>query len=425
MLTYPDSYYFASSHAPLKCEPLESEIDADVCVIGGGYTGLSSAIHLAKLGLSVVLLEAHQVGWGASGRNGGQVGSGHNKDQIQLEKQFGTTRAKELWQIAESAKAIVKSVIEEFSINCDYKLGVAHPDHKPRFASESKRIVEKLNNDYAYSKIEYLNQEKMAEISGSTQYFGGTFDQGAAHLHPLNYALGLAKAAQSLGVKIFEHTKVSHYKIAEMGQVFTAHGKVCTHKIVLACNGHLANLEPKLAGQIMPINNFIVATEPLDDALVEKINPHDVALADSRFVVNYYRLSADKRLLFGGGENYRTSFPKDIASFVRKPMLEIYPYLKDTKIDYAWGGTLAVTLNRMPNFGTLHDHKIIYAQGYSGHGVAMATLAGQMIADYICGDGDQFNIMANLPSPRFPGGKWLRWPSMVAGMAYYALRDRI
>ena len=422
---HPPSYYVESSHLTIKTARLEGELDTDVCIIGGGYTGLSSAIHLAKLGHSVVLLEAHKVGWGASGRNGGQVGSGLNKEQAELEKLFGVQTAQQLWEIAESAKSCVTALIDEFAIECDYKPGVAHPDHKPRYAKDSQQYVDKLQHDYQYTQIEYLNQAEMAELTGSDQYFGGSLDMGAAHLHPLNYALGLAKAAQKLGVKIYENSAVSYYKTGKITKIITAHGMVRANRVVIGCNGYLGNLEPKLHGKIMPINNFIVATEPLNDELAKRVNPRDVAIADSRFVVNYFRLSADKRLLFGGGENYRAAFPKDIATFVRKPMRQIYPYLKDIKIDYAWGGTLAVTLNRLPHFGTLDNARVIYAQGYSGHGVALASLAGQLIANKISGDDAQFDLMARLPTRRFPGGKWLRWPSMAAGMAYYALRDRI
>ena len=422
---HPASYYDASCNKRLDFTMLEESLDTDICVIGGGYTGLSSAIHLARRGYSVVLLEAKKVGWGASGRNGGQVGSGLNKEQAEVEKLFGVEKAHRLWAVAQSAKVCVKTLIDEFDIECDYKQGVAHPDHKPRYANDSQQYVDKLQQDYQYSQIEYLNQSQMAEISGSDEYFGGSLDRGAAHLHPLNYALGLAAAAKSLGVKIFEHSEVSGYHIGEPSTVLTERGCVRTNRIVLACNGYLGKLESRLVGQIMPINNFIVATEPLTDEQVQRVNPYDVAIADSRFVVNYFRLSADKRLLFGGGENYRASFPKDIAAFVRKPMVQIYPYLRDVKIEFAWGGTLAVTLNRLPHFGTLDNERVVFAQGYSGHGVALASYAGQLIADKISGECEQFDLMAGLPTGRFPGGKWLRWPGMAAGMAYYALRDRL
>lgn len=365
------------------------------------------------------------MGWGASGRNGGQVCTGQRKEQEELEQMLGKTHARSLWELSEEAKHTLRSLIKEFGIECDYKPGIAHADHKPGYADETRHYVEKLNNEYGYDQISYLSQAEMADITGSDTYYGGSFDLGAGHLHPLNYALGLAHAARKLGVRIYEHAPVSHYQTAENVTIHSPEFKVTANHVVLACNGYLGKLEPRLAGKIMPINNFVAATEPLNSDLVNRINPRDVAIADSRFVVNYYRMSADRRLLFGGGENYRASFPRDIAAFVRKPMSQIYPELRDVPIDYAWGGTLAVTLNRLPHFGTLNQGRVIYAQGYSGQGVALATLAGKLIAEVITGKADRFDSIAKLPTPSFPGGTLLRWPSMALGMAYYALRDRL
>ena len=422
--SHTESYYADTINRPLVVEQLCAEIDVDVCIIGGGFTGVSSALHLAQRGYSVVLLEANKIGWGASGRNGGQVGSDMRRDQDDLENMLGLDKARQMWGVAEAARHKVKSLIDEFKIDCDYKNGVAHPNHRVRFDAASKHHVDKLNQQYGYEEIEYLDAVEMAEVTGSETYFGGTLDLGAAHLHPLNYLLGLAHAARSKGALLFEHSKVITYEVNGVIKVRTQQGLVRANRLVLACNGYLGNLESRLKGFIMPINNFIIATEPLEEKLVKQINPRDVAIADSRFVINYYRLSADNRLLFGGGENYRTGFPSNITEFVRKPMLQVYPYLKDIRIDYAWGGTLAVTLNRMPHFGTLENDRIVYAQGYSGHGVAIATLAGSLIAEKISGSSEQFDLLASAPTPRFPGGSLLRWPSMVMGMAYYALRDR-
>lgn len=423
--SHPGSYYADTINHPLVTEQLSVEIDADICVIGGGYSGVSSALHLAERGYSVVLLEASKIGWGASGRNGGQLCSGQHKDQDELENMLGFEKAQQLWALAEEAKHSVKALVDKFSIDCDYKPGNAHPDHKARYAEETRRYVDKLNQQYGYQQIEYLDATEMAEVTGSQSYFGGSLDHGAAHLHPLNYLLGLAHAARSAGARLYEHSEVTGYDVNGVIHVRTQQGQVRANRLVLACNAYLGKLEPRLKGRIMPINNFIVATEPLDEKLAEQVNPRDVAIADSRFVINYYRLSADKRLLFGGGENYRRGFPHNIANFVRKPMLQVYPYLKNIRIDYAWGGTLAVTLNRLPHFGTLENDRIVYAEGYSGHGVALATLAGKLVAEKISGCSNQFDLMAAIPTPRFPGGSLLRWPSMVAGMAYYALRDRI
>jgi len=422
---YPSSYYHASRNRAPQTSPLDGSNRADVCVIGGGYTGLSTALHLSKNGYKVILIEARKVGWGASGRNGGQLGSGQRKDQIELEKLFGKDVAHQLWDLAQDAKALAKNLISEYQIDCDLKPGIAHPNHKPGYADDTRAYVDHLRMHYAYDSIEYLERDEMASIVGSESYYGGNIDYGAAHLHPLNYALGLADAAIQNGAILHENTVAESYQEDETTRVLTNRGTVGADSIVLACNGYLGKLDKRLSGKIMPINNFIIATEPLSEERVNEINPKDIAFADSRFVVNYYRLSADKRLLFGGGENYSASFPRDIESFVRKPMLEVYPQLVDTPIEYAWGGTLAVTLNRMPHFGRLGKHNTYFAQGYSGHGVAIATLAGKLIADAIAGEAEKFDLFGKLPTRSFPGGDLLRWPGMVLGMSYYALRDRL
>ena len=421
---YPDSYYEATRNRHIELEALDGSCRADVCIIGGGYTGLSSALHLAQRGYEVVLLEARKPGWGASGRNGGQVCSGQRKDQVELTEMVGADSARRFWELAEAAKETVRQLVAEHAIDCDLKPGIAHPNHKPGYDDESRRYVDFLREKYDYDQIEFLERDAMAELVGSDSYYGGSLDMGAGHLHPLNYALGLADAALAAGARIFRDTPVSGYREGKPNRVQTMSGVVEADNIVLACNGYLGKLEKRLAGQIMPINNFVIATEPLSESLREQVNPRDVAIADSRFVVNYYRLSADKRLLFGGGENYRQNFPGDIASFVRKPMLQVYPQLSDTRIDYAWGGTLAVTLNRMPHFGRL-GNSVYFAQGYSGQGVAMASLAGRLIAETLAGESENFDLFGKIPTRAFPGGDLLRWPGLVLGMSYYALRDRI
>ncbi len=420
---YPDSYYQATRNREISLGALDGSTRADVCIIGGGYTGLSSALHLAQRGYDVVLLEARKPGWGASGRNGGQVCSGQRKDQIELTKMVGADTARQFWELAEAAKDTVKQLVARHRIECDLKAGIAHPNHKPGYAPGTERYVDFLRREYDYAQIDYLERDAMAELVGSDSYHGGSLDMGAGHLHPLNYALGLADAALAAGARIYQDSPVSGYQEGKPSRVQTERGVIEAEHIVLACNGYLGKLENRVAGKIMPINNFIIATEPLSEALLGEINPRDVAIADSRFVVNYYRLSADKRLLFGGGENYRLNFPGDIASFVRKPMLQVYPQLANCRIDYAWGGTLAVTLNRMPHFGRV-GNAIYYAQGYSGHGVAMASLAGKLIADALSGEAEKFDLFGRIPTRSFPGGDLLRWPGLVLGMSYYALRDR-
>jgi len=421
---HPNSYYHASQNRSVELTPLDGSRRADVCIIGAGYTGLSSALHLAQRGYDVVLVEARKPGWGASGRNGGQLCSGQRKDQDELCAMVGTETARQFWELAEAAKKLARQLIAEHNIECDLKPGIAHPNHKPAYARGTEAYVDFLRRQYDYQQIEYLERDAMSELVGSASYFGGSLDMGAGHLHPLNYALGLTDAALAAGASIYQSTIVENITEGSPNRVMTNQGVVETDSVVLACNGYLGKLEPRVAGKIMPINNFIVATEPLNEAQLKVINPRDVAIADSRFVVNYYRLSADKRMLFGGGENYRPNFPTDIANFVRKPMLQVYPQLEESRIDYAWGGTLAVTLNRMPHFGRLGNNNTYYAQGYSGHGVAMATLAGKLIAEAIAGEAESFDLFGKIPTRSFPGGDLLRWPGMVLGMSYYALRDR-
>jgi len=337
----------------------------------------------------------------------------------------GADAARELWILAEAAKDLAKELIDKHQIDCDLKPGIAHADHKPGYAGDSRDYVDFLRREYDYEQIEYLEREAMAEVVGSDTYYGGSLDMGAGHLHPLNYALGLADAALAAGARLYESTVVESYQEGKPNRISTNRGIVEADSIVLACNGYLGKLDQRVSGKIMPINNFIVATEPLSKTQLKSINPRDVAIADSRFVVNYYRLSADKRMLFGGGENYRQNFPANIASFVRKPMLQVYPQLTETRIDYAWGGTLAVTLNRMPHFGRLGQNNTYFAHGYSGQGVAMATLAGKLIADAIAGEAESFDLFGTIPTREFPGGDLLRWPGLVLGMSYYALRDRL
>ena len=422
---HPASYYAATQNPAPELSPLDGSCRADVAIVGGGYTGLSCALHLAKRGYKVVLLEARKVGWGASGRNGGHLGSGQRKDQITLEKMLGRPSAHQLWELAQDAKSLCRSLIAEYGIKCDLKCGAAHPNNKPGYDNETRAYVEHLRNHYQYDQIEFLERDEMHAIVGSDGYYGGSMDHGAGHVHPLNYVLGLAHAAKQNGAILHESTVVEGYQEGSTIHLLTDRGTVEADSIVLACNGYLGRLDKRLSGKIMPINNFMVATEPLSEERVNQINPRDIAISDSRFVVNYYRLSADKRLLFGGGENYRQNFPQDIESFVRKPMLEVYPQLAHTAIDYAWGGTLAVTLNRMPHFGRLGKHNTYFAQGYSGHGVALATLAGKLIAEAIAGESENFDLFGQLPTRAFPGGDWLRWPALVLGMSYYALRDRL
>lgn len=420
------SYYAATANWQTNHEPLDSDKTCDVCVIGGGYTGLSAALHLAERGMDVVLLEANRLGWGASGRNGGQVGSGQRVEQTVLEERHGKSHAKLLWDLAEESKALVRNLIARHEIACDYTPGILHADHRKAFVEESRDYVEHLRLHYGYEDIRFVDGDEIGEQVGSPRYFGGSLDMGAGHLHPLNFALGLGRAARDAGANLHEETKV--IDVEGIGEpritVKTETGNVTAGHLVLACNGYLGRLERQTAAHVMPINNFIVATEPFSEAEAKEIIPNNVAVADSKFVINYFRLSADRRLLFGGGENYGYRFPDDIRSFVKRPMLDIFPQLKDVAIDYGWGGTLAITPKRMPYFARLAPNALT-ATGYSGHGVAMATLGGQVLAEAIAGTAGRFEAFEKLNIPAFPGGDRLRFPLLVLAMTWFSLRDRL
>ncbi|WP_420586685.1 NAD(P)/FAD-dependent oxidoreductase [Ruegeria sp.] len=420
---YPPSWYAATAHVLDRFATLQCDAKADVCVVGGGYTGLSAALHLAEAGFDVVLLEAHRVGFGASGRNGGQLGSAQRMDQEDLERLVGDDDAAKLWDLAEDAKDLVKSLIAKHQIDCDLKPGVAGLGLSASEQRELHDHAAHLSERYGYDQIELLDEDAAHALCPSPTYKGGYLDMGAAHLHPLNYALGLARAAAKAGVRIHESCEVTGIDEGQPARVQTVTGTVAADHVILACNGYLGGLNRKVAARVMPINNFIAATEPLG-ADATQVLTRDVAVADTKFVVNYFRLSADGRLLFGGGESYGYRFPSDIAAKVRKPMTEIFPHLHDVRIDYAWGGTLGITMRRMPYVARVAPN-ILSASGYSGHGVGTATHAGQLMALAIQGQAEGFDTLARVPAVPFPGGPALRSPLLVLAMTWFALRDRL
>ena len=420
-----DSWYAASAQPHPHFPAVDGSIKTDVCVIGGGYTGLSTAIHLRKLGFEVTLIEANRVGWGASGRNGGHVGTGQRAGQEDLEKWVGAATAKTLWQIGLDAVRLVCDLIDEFDIDCELGSGNIHIASKPSHARELREEVEHLSQHYGYEQIEYLNTEQLAAQTSAQGGHGATYDHGARHLHPLKYAFGLARGADTLGAKIYEQSPA--LKLEDRPDetvVRTPGGDIHARFVVLACNGYLGKLERRIAGNIMPINNFVIATEPLPNAVQRRISRDNTSLSDTLFVINYWKLSGDGRLLFGGGENYTSRFPSDIRNFVRPYMLKLYPELANVNIDYGWGGTLGITMNRMPDFGRI-GKRTFYAQGFSGHGVPTATMAGELLAGAIAGDTERFDVMASVPTYGFPGGTLLRWPGLVAGMLFYSLLDKL
>ena len=422
---YPPSLYAAQNARDLHQRPsLEEAVEADVCVVGGGFTGLSSAIHLAEKGFRVVVLEAQRVAFGASGRNGGQVGAGQRLDQDELEKLVGLAHAKELAGLAQEAVELVKSLAKRPEIDCPFHPGIIHAAHKASYVVDEHAYVEKLRTQYDYPHISSLTQAELQELIASPAYFGGSIDRASGHLDPLRYALGLARLAESLGVTIFEGARVKSIDNGAKVKLRTDSGSVTAEHVILGCNGYLGGLDKQVAAHVMPINNFIVATAPMTADEQEQIIKNNHAVADSKFVINYFRFSDDHRLVFGGTESYGYKFPADIAANVRKPLAQIFPQLAGVQIDYAWGGSLGITMNRMPHFARLTGN-VLSMSGFSGHGIAMATLAGKLGAEAIAGQAERFDIMANVPTPRFPGGAKLRGPLLILGMLWFSLRDRL
>jgi len=422
---YPQSWYAATADVLETLPRLSESLSCDVCIIGGGFTGLSAALTLASAGIDVVLLDAHRIGWGASGRNGGQLGSGQRVDQDELEKKYGSDHARALWDLAQVSKQNVHDLIKQYGIDCDYRSGIMHVDHKRRFTRETAEYVDKLNTEYDYDKISFVDRDALRQRLASDRYYSGSVDTGAGHLHPLKLAAGLARASIERGVRIFENSEVTNYSESpEHVFVKSSTGDVKARQLLLACNGYLGKLSAEVAASVMPINNYIIATEKLEPSLAASLIRDNMAVADSKFVVNYFRVSHDNRLLFGGRESYGYRFPANIKAFVRSAMLDVYPQLEECGIDYGWGGTLAITMNRMPHIKQLTS-KVISSSGYSGHGVGMATLAGKLCGEALVGKLDSFNVMSRIDHAKFPGGTILRSPLLKLGMMYYTLRDRL
>ncbi|HUF86740.1 MAG TPA: FAD-binding oxidoreductase [Thermohalobaculum sp.] len=422
---HPPSWYAETAGALPDHPPLAGATRADACVIGGGYAGLSAALHLAERGLDVVLLEANRIGWGASGRNGGQLATGPRASIRKYERLVGRDDARKVWDIALEANRLVRELIAHHDIACDLTPGHLEACWKRSHAAGALAYPEHLRRHYGHTAIRPVPRDEMAQMLGTARYWGGFLDEWAAHLHPLRLALGLGRAAAAAGARIHELSRVTRLTPGrDTTRVTTEAGHVTADQIILACNGYLDGLAPALARLIMPLNNFLIATEPLGEARARALIRDNVAVSDTRFVLNYYRLTPDHRLLWGGGESYGRRFPRDIAGLVRGKMLEVFPGLADTSITHAWGGTLAITASRIPAFRRL-DARTLAISGWSGSGVHMATMGGKIAAEAVAGQLARWDLMARLPVPAFPGGAWLRAPLLAAAMTWYSLRDRL
>jgi gamma-glutamylputrescine oxidase len=421
--TYPDSYYAATAHTYPPYPILDCEREADVCVIGGGFSGVSAALSLTERGYRVALMEAGRLGFGASGRNGGQIGTGLRTGMGEIERIAGRNNARMMWEMCEEAKAIIAGHIERFHIDCDFKPGNLLAATRDRFLPALAAEAEHVSKHYGYGGYQILSRQQVRELVASDVYCGGRLDTGGGHMHPLNYLLGVAAAARSRGAEIFEKSEALDIRWSNPCIVRTAKGQIRARYVLLCGNAYLGDLAPRIGGKIMPIVNHVLATEPLGDQRARDLISNDCCVHSTKFVVDYFRLSADRRLIFGGGETYTDRELGDIKNFVRHYMLAVFPHLEDVGIDYAWSGRLAITMNRLPHFGRL-GRRGFFVQGFSGHGVALTQLAGRLMAEAVAGDAERFDVFAGLKHRTFPGGTLLRKPLLVLGMLYYALRDR-
>ncbi|MCU1717355.1 NAD(P)/FAD-dependent oxidoreductase [Pseudomonas sp. 5P_3.1_Bac2] len=420
---YPQSFYAASANpAPARPE-LQGEIETDVCVVGAGYTGLSTAIALLENGFKVVIVEAAKVGFGASGRNGGQIVNSYSRDIDVIERSVGAQQAKLLGDMAFEGGRIIRERVAKYNIQCDLKDGGVFAANTPKHMKhlESQK---KLWERYGHTQLELLDSKGIRNVVGTDNYVGGMLDMSGGHIHPLNLALGEADAVESLGGTIYEQTPATRIDRGANPVVQTPKGRVKAKFVVVAGNAYLGNLIPELAAKSMPCGTQVITTEPLSDEVAKSLLPQDYCVEDCNYLLDYYRLSADKRLIFGGGVVYGARDPANIEAIIRPKMLKAFPQLKNVKIDYAWTGNFLLTLSRLPQVGRLGDN-VYYSQGCSGHGVTYTHLAGKVLAEALRGQAERFDAFATLPHYPFPGGQLLRVPFTALGAWYYSLRDKL
>ncbi|GAA5184319.1 FAD-binding oxidoreductase [Niveibacterium umoris] len=418
------SYYLATAPAAGPWPTLQGAVQADVCVVGGGFAGLSSAIELAQKGFSVVVLEAEQVGWGASGRNGGQAIVGHASD-APFESQLGDADARTAWSVTVEGLQLIRERIAHFNIDCDFVPGYKYLAVNERKAHALYEWYEHVTSFYKHPYWSWIGRKDIGAHIASPRFHSGLHDTLSGHLHPLKYCRGLARAADSLGVKIFENSRVTAVERGDRPVVKTASGQVQARFVVLAGNCYLGGLVPELQSRIMPVGTYVVASEPLQPDVADSLIRERAAVCDSNFVLDYFRVSPDHRVLFGGRVSYSGMTPPNLRAGLKRRMLKTFPQLGEAvKVDYAWGGFVDISMNRAPDFGRLAPN-IYYLQGFSGHGLSLTGVAGRLVAEAIAGQAGRFDIYARLRHRPFPGGNLLRTPALVLGMAWYRLRDML
>jgi gamma-glutamylputrescine oxidase len=420
---YPPSWYAASAASLLLQPALNGDLVADVCVLGAGYVGLSAALELAEAGYKVVVLEAERVGWGASGRNGGQVIFGYSCPESKLEVLCGREDARKLFDWSCEAIDLIHQRRARYGIDCDWRDGHCHVAIKPRHVDELSAWQRELETHYDYP-LPWWDRETLRAQLDSPRYLGGLYDPRSGHLHPLKYALGLAGAALDRGVRICENSRVLRMTRAAKPMLHTATGSVRCDAVVLAGNALIHGVAPELDRKIMPVGTYIGATAPLPPGVVASLIRNDMAVADTNWALDYFRLGSDGRLLFGGRASYSNLTPPNLRTVMRHRMHRVFPQLGDLDFEYLWGGTIDISLNRAPHWGRL-DPNIYFAQGFSGHGVAAAGLAGLVVAEAIRGQNERLDVFARIDHHDFPGGRALRTPLLVAAMAWYKLRDAL
>lgn len=420
---YPPSWYAASA-APLPEQPvLEGAVEADVCILGAGYTGLTAALELAEAGYSVVVVEAQRVGWGASGRNGGQAIVGYGCEQETLERLLGPDEARLLFDYSREAMDRLRGRIARHGIECDWRDGHAHVPIKPRQERALRAGIIEMAGRYDYP-LEWWDRARLRQELASDRYLGAMYDSASGHLHPLEYCLGLARAALAAGVRIYEQSPVVELVHGAKPVLRTARGQATGEFAVLAGNAWLRGIAPELESRVMPVGTYIAATAPLGEEAARALIHNDMAVADVNWALDYFRLSRDHRLLFGGRASYSSYPPPNLRGVMRRRIRKVFPQLADVPIDYLWGGYVDISLNRAPHWGRMGNN-VYYAQGFSGHGVATTGLAGRLVAEAIAGQSRRLDVFAKIPHAPFPGGRLLRMPLLVAAMAWYRLRDAL
>ena len=421
--SYPQSYYAASANPVPQRPALQGETETDVCIIGAGYTGLSTALFLLENGFKVSIVEAAKVGFGASGRNGGQIVNSYSRDIDVIERTVGPKQAQLMGQMAFEGGRIIRERIAKYDIKCDLKDGGVFAAFTPK-QMKHLEAQKKLWERFGHTQLEIMDAQRIREVVKTENYIGGMLDMSGGHIHPLNLALGEAAAVESLGGVIYEQSPAVRIERGANPVVHTPEGRVKAKFIVVAGNAYLGNLVPELAAKTMPCGSQVVATEPLSEEVAKSLLPQDYCVEDCNYLLDYFRLTGDRRLIYGGGVVYGAKDPANIEAMIRPMMLKTFPQLKGVKIDYAWTGNFLLTLSRLPQVGRIGDN-IYYSQGCSGHGVTYTHLAGKILAEALRGQAERFDAFGSLPHYPFPGGRLFRVPFTAMGAWYYSLRDKL